>query len=313
MECSIIISTRNRAASLENTLQAFGAVRVPPGWRAELIVVDNASTDRTARVIQDSRLKNVAVRHLHENQPGKSHAQNAGVAAAQGEVLLFTDDDVVPADDWLEQIATPLLGRECEAVLGRIELAAPLQRAWMEPLHKTWLAATDGAGDTVSDLIGANMGIHRTVFQRIPKFDPELGPGALGFGEETLLFLQMREAGFRLRFVPQAVVIHGPDASRLMRNQWLDQARCRGRTSAYILHHWEHGEIRNPFFCLWRIRTKLFLRQLMDPPPALEEEGCPAWEMSYVSELEMCRQFLRERKRPRNYLPHGLVRKQDQA
>ena len=114
MKCSVIISSSNRADALEKTLRAFDDVCVPAGWQAELLVVDNASKDHTAEVVRAARLNNFKVRYLYEGRPGKSNALNAALAVAQGEVLLFTDDDVVPAKDWLEKIATPLVRHECE-------------------------------------------------------------------------------------------------------------------------------------------------------------------------------------------------------
>jgi glucosyl-dolichyl phosphate glucuronosyltransferase len=306
MKCSIIISSSNRATSLEKTLRAFGEVFIPAGWDAELIVVDNASKDCTASMVQAARIKNFRVRYLYEGRVGKSNALNTGLAAALGEVLLFTDDDVVPARDWLEKIATPLLNREYEGVIGKIQLAENLLRPWMELDHKRALAAFAGNCQPVTELIGANMGLHRSVFQRIPGFDPELGPGASGFGEETLLSWQMDKAGLRLGLVSAAVIVHHPDGSRLSRAEWLKGARKRGCSLAYILYHWEHGELKRPLVRHYYLSAKLFFRRLLQPPPPLDAEGCPPWEMSYVAEIEMCRQFLQERKRPRNYERHGM-------
>lgn len=305
MKCSVIISSSNRAVALENTLRTFGEVVIPPGWDAELIVVDNASKDHTAKVVRECQLKNFAVRYLYEGRAGKSNALNAGVAAAQGEALLFTDDDVAPAKDWLEKIATPILNGEYEGVIGKIQLAENLSRPWIKQDHEMALAAFDANGRQVTELIGANMGLHRSVFQRIPGFDPELGPGTSGFGEETLLSWQMTQAGLRLGSV-SAAVVHHPDVSRLLRTEWLKGARRRGSSLAYILHHWQHGEVKQPLVRYYYLSAKLAFRRLLQPPPALNEEGCPPWEMSYVAEMAMCRQFLQECRRPRNYARHGL-------
>lgn len=308
MECSVIISSSNRASAVGKTLRAFGEVSVPPGWSAELIMVDNASKDRTAEVIQSAQLSNFKVRYLHESRVGKSNALNTALAAAQGEVLLFTDDNVVPARDWLEKIATPLLQRECEGVMGQVQLANKLIRPWMNTDHKWWLAISGGPANPAKELVGASMGLHRSVFQRIPGFDPELGPGTSGFGEETLLTWQMCEARLRLKGVPEALVVNHPDASRLLRSQWLNGARKRGASLAYLLHHWQHAGLRWPRLRYYYLSVKLHIRRVLQPPPALNEEGCPPWEMSYLAEMAMCRQFIKERQRPRNYTRHGLKR-----
>jgi glycosyltransferase involved in cell wall biosynthesis len=305
---SVIISTQNRAMALEQTLRAFGNVSIPEEWSAELIVVDNASKDNTAQVVQTAQLSNFKVRYLYEGKPGKSNALNTGFAAAQGEVFLFTDDDVVPAKDWLEKIATPLLQRECDGVTGRLLLADSLLRPWMKADHKMALSAS---GEPAKELVGANMGLHRSVFEHISGFDTELGPGVSGFGEETLFTWQMEKAGLRWEWVPEAIVVHHPDAARLLHSDWLNGACKRGRSMAYLLHHWQHGKLKSPLIRYYYLAVKLFVRRILQPPPALNEEGCPPWEMSYLAEIEMCKQFIKERKRPRNYSLRGLQKNLD--
>ena len=91
---SIIITTRNRAEHLRNTLKSFERLQVPKEWPAELLIVDNASTDHTAEVIKTSQLSQLPVRYWHEPKPGQSNARNSGMANTAGEVIIFTDDDV---------------------------------------------------------------------------------------------------------------------------------------------------------------------------------------------------------------------------
>lgn len=305
MKVSIIICTQNRAPSLAKTLQSFGRVNIPSGWNPELIVVDNGSTDETASVVKDARSK-FTLHYIYESKRGLSNARNAGLAAAEGEAILFTDDDVIPTEKWLEKMSTPLLRGECDGVVGSIQLAEHLLRSWMQPMHKVWLAAPDALPMGFPELIGANMGFHRKVLEQVPAFDPELGSGALGFAEETLFSEQLRSAGCRLRFLAEAAVVHHPDPSRLLRRQWLAAACKHGRSLAYVLHHWRHQPVKTPTLRICCLTVKLYLRRILQPPPPLDGEGCPTWEMSYVTEIEKCRQFIRERRRPRNYVRHGL-------
>jgi glycosyltransferase involved in cell wall biosynthesis len=306
---SIVICTRDRAEFLEQTLKAFGRVEVPAGWDVELLIVDNGSTDGTPAVVQSSRLTNLDIRYVCESKRGQSNARNAGLAKARGSVILFTDDDVAPAPDWLQRMALPLLEGACDAAVGRINLAAHLDRPWMEPQHRLWLAAPERAGDGRLELIGASMGFHRSVLDRVPGFDPELGPGALGFGDDTLFSMQVNHAGFRIREVPEALVVHYPDPARLRRCDWLEAARKRGRTQAYLHHHWLHVKAcRLPRLKSIMFKMKLRLRRLLQPQGPLEKEGCALWEISYVGNIEMCKQFLYESGRPRNYSKQGLAR-----
>lgn len=303
MDCSIIICTRNRGLSLEKTLLAFQSVKVPPGWQVEMIVADNGSTDHTAEVIRSATHAAIEIHSVYELRPGKSRAQNVAVAQARGTALLFTDDDVEPADNWLENMARPLLENRFDAVAGRILLAEDLRRPWFSHLHGIWLAEVrePKVQLNTSGLVGASMGIRRDVFDRIGYFDEELGPGATGFGEETLVWLQMKEAGMRVCPVNDTFLIHRPDPSRLLRSSWLASAKRFGSTRAYLMHHWEYAHVPYPELrALWT-QIKLLLRRLLRRPVRIDGEGCPDWEMSYLVRIEAMKQFVKESRRPRNY------------
>jgi glucosyl-dolichyl phosphate glucuronosyltransferase len=304
MDISIIISTRNRAESLVRTLDSFKAVQIPDGAKAEILVVDNASTDNTRAVAQGAHSGGFSLRYLLEPASGKMHAQNRGLSAAQGTILLTTDDDVVPSKDWLLRMTGPLMRRDYDAMVGRIELGAELSRPWMTNMHKRWLASP-GADGRIGplELIGASMGFHRCVLERVPEFDTELGPGALGFADDALFSWQLQEAGFRIGEEPGALVTHHPDASRLSHSSWLSAARARGRTEAYVLYHWQHSDIKNPRLRRWWLGAKLAARRRVS---RLDQEGAALWEMSYVLHIEKSRQFEVERKRARNYAKRGL-------
>jgi glycosyltransferase involved in cell wall biosynthesis len=309
MDCSIIICTRNRAATLERTLHAFQSVKAPDGWSVELIIADNGSTDKTASVIQKARHPTIEIRHVFEPRPGKSRAQNTAFAVARGEALLFTDDDVVPAPNWLECMARPLLEKCCEAVAGRILLSPELRRSWQTHMHGIWLADVPVLGADSPELVGASMGIHRSVFEKIDAFDEELGPGATGFGEETLLWMQMKEAGLRIQAVHDTFVTHHPAPVRLTRSCWLAAATRYGRTRAYLAYHWEHSPVPCPTLHAIIVRFKLILRRLLSRRARPEAEGCPAWEMSYLARIEGLMRYIEESRRPRNYERRALRRR----
>ncbi len=293
---------------LANTLRAFQNVRVPSNWQVELIVADNGSTDRTADVVKAASHPSIEIRHVYEPQPGKSRAQNTAMAQARGDILLFTDDDVEPAENWVENMARPLFENRCEAVAGRVLLADDLRRPWFTPMHELWLAE---AGDPVGNspgLVGASMGIQRSVFDLIDNFDEQLGPGASGFGEETLVGMQMMQAGLRIHRVTDTHVTHHPDPARLLRSNWLAAAKRFGRTRAYLMHHWEHSRMSCPALLASWVQLKLFLRRLPRRTPRPDDEGCPAWEMSYLTRIESLKGFIDESRKPRNYACRALRR-----
>jgi hypothetical protein len=217
------------------------------------------------------------------------------------------DDDVRPPPGWLDGMSRPILGGTADAVAGGVRLAPHLERPWMERLHRTWLAETVFLDPRQpQEMVGANMAFGRHVLDRVPLFDPELGPGALGQGEEALFSWQLARAGFRLVGALELAVEHHLDPRRLLRESFAAAAVRRGRVLAYQRHHWEHLTVSH----LWRKRARaaatLALRRAKEPRPAVE--GMPAWEMLAVEHLAFLRQWRIERRRPRHYERFGLRR-----
>lgn len=140
---SIIVCTCNRAKALRQTLVSFAELDTPPRIPKELIVVDNALTDDTAEVVASCNLTAIQVRYVHEPRRGKGYAYNRGTAEAQGEVLLFTDDDMRVPANWIAGMCEPVLSGQADAVAGGVKIAPHLERPWMTPGHKAWFAASD--------------------------------------------------------------------------------------------------------------------------------------------------------------------------
>jgi glycosyltransferase involved in cell wall biosynthesis len=302
MNVSVILCTANRSENLRGTLASLAAVTVPAGTTAELVVVDNGSADGTAELLASSRLPNMTVRAVAEPRRGLSHARNRGVSEAKGAALLFIDDDVRPDPGWLVGIADPILAGRAEAVAGAVALAPQLERAWMTARHRAWLAATDSLDFAdPRNLIGANMAIARSVFDRIPRFDTELGAGALGFGEESLFVLELIDAGYRIVGAPQARVEHHFEASRLLRASWLDSARRRGQKAAFLAHHWHHEIHPDAGAQRWKAAARLAFGRARRPHDLRQREGCAEWELLLVRKAAFWKQFLVERARPAKY------------
>lgn len=310
MDISIAICTYNHSDSLRVTLDAVGRARVPEGLRCELIVIDNASTDATAELVKNYRPENqLPVVYLFEPRQGQCFARNAGLAAARGRFIMFTDDDVRPPVDWVEGMCAPLLDGSAHAVAGGVKIAPHLERPWMGWMHRAWLASTDSLDAREPPyMVGANMAFSMEVLERVPAFDTELGPGASGFHDESLFSSQLKLAGYRLVSAFGVTVEHHFDESRLSRASFLDTARKMGRSSAYWAHHWEHEEVRRPRAELALARLRLAKWRAQRWRECRGVEGMPEWEMVLLRQVHFHRQYLEERGRPRNYERHGLVK-----
>lgn len=309
---SIIICTRNRVDSLRQTLASIGQVLVPTGMEAELLVVDNGSSDQTQDVVANAALPNMPVRYIHEPRKGKSYAYNTGMAGANGEVFLFTDDDVRVPPDWIEGMCAPILSGAADAVAGGVCLPPHLVRPWMTLLHRYWLAETGWLDpDEPSEMVGANMAFHRRVLGHVPLFDVELGPGALGFGEESLFGFQLRDAGFRIGAALETCVEHHFDVARLARAYWLADARKRGRTWAYLSYHWFHSAVPSWPACL-RACARYAKWWVCHPEWQLWKEGADEDQLKLLQDAACAMQFRREARSSRRYLRARRANPSDQ-
>jgi glycosyltransferase involved in cell wall biosynthesis len=307
---SIVICTANRADCLRETLAAMARVRVPGDLEAELLVVDNASTDHTALVARTAELANMPVRLVYEPRRGQCHARNRGLAGSAGEVVLFTDDDVRPPVDWIERMCRPILDGEADAVAGGVIPASHLWRPWLKQLGG-WVACTDGLDPRRPErMVGANMAFSRRVLERVPGFDTELGPGALGFHDDTLFARQLLRAGYRIAGRLDVAVEHHFDGGRLCARQLADLARRMGRSDAYVLYHWEHGVVRRPHACLVRAVLGLAWRRVRYAGRwnRADDDGPLPCRLRSAKRVAFLRQYLRERRRPRNYAERGLAK-----
>ena len=304
---SIILCTRDRAKDLQATLRSLDRVAIPNGLDCELLLVDNVSADDTPQVIAAAQMTNMRVRRFREPKAGKSRAGNLGLAEAQGDMIIFTDDDLRYPADWLEAMSRPLREGRFDAVTGSMRLAAHLERPWMGPMHRLWLAAPPEEATSKINLVGANMALRREVLRRVPGFDPELGPGASGFGDDTLFGHQLLEAGYKIGAVPLRTEHHFlPE--RLTRASFLNHAKKLGLSGAYTAHHWEHFQTRLPRLHLAKKIMQLALWRRTHPAEAAQAEGMHPSEMHHLRSLHLYGSLLVESRRPRNYERHGLVK-----
>ncbi len=241
MKVSILICTRDRAVALRQTLSSLARVAVPKGWKVDLLVVDNGSRDGTREVAEAGRFVFGKPRVVLEPVPGVASARNRCLDEAEGDVLLWTDDDVRLPVNWLHKMVEPIQQERMDAVAGGVCLAFGRTRDWMGPCLRSWFASSEGlSSDRPGRMIGANMAFHRRVLDSGVRFDPVLGPGALGMGEETLFSYQIAKSGFVIGAAFDVVVEHAFDPGRLCAGGLARLARSMGRSEAYIAHHW-HG------------------------------------------------------------------------
>lgn len=118
IKVSAIICTYNRAKYLGPAIDSLLDQTVPLS-DYELIIVDNASTDDTARIAKGYGSK---VKYIFEPNQGLSYARNAGFKNSRAEIVAYMDDDAIACRDWIENIIKAFsIGPEIGAAGGKIE------------------------------------------------------------------------------------------------------------------------------------------------------------------------------------------------
>lgn len=211
-----------------------------------MIVVDNGSTDDTAAVVA-SVVDTLPIRCVLEPLPGLSHARNRGVVEANGELIIWTDDDVMVDPSWLSAYIeaasqfpdagffggniTPILEEPANALFIRNfdnEVLGSLmaRRAFAEPPARIELATMP---------YGANFAV-RGAIQKHYRFDPHLGVSPLQRRncEEINMLLEVVADGVSGRTVPKSNVRHFIPAARQTKEYIRQYYAATGETYAFV-------------------------------------------------------------------------------
>lgn len=214
MKISIIVCTRDRVASLLETLDSVvRAIGAAPEAEAEIIVVDNGSRDGT-----DTALKRWSasvssdrfdVLLLAQSRPGVAGSRNAAIARSSGDVIAFIDDDCVVSVPYLRDLMAHYAG-DTESVIrgGRVELGSlqDIDFTTKTEARASRLIHPVHPGGFVH---GCNMTCSRAVIERIGGFDAAFGPGAaFRAAEDTDFIYRGWAAGMAVEYVPDMSVKH---------------------------------------------------------------------------------------------------------
>jgi glycosyltransferase involved in cell wall biosynthesis len=244
---SVIIPTFNRSARLEATVESFTGQSYP-AERFEIVIVDNASTDDTREVAARLTHRFPNVRRMVEKRRGAHYARNAGATVSVGEILYFTDDDMIADPDLLAAIVKPFsLGEDVGSATGRVlpiwETEPP---AWvLEHCRNALLSLIDRGEDLiVSDedpgVFSCHQAILRDVFFRAGGFNPDTNAGEFVGDNETGLNIKVRKLGYRFAYVGEAVIRHVIPASRMtqayLNRRFADQGYCDSYTEFREIH-----------------------------------------------------------------------------
>lgn len=235
LQITLLVCTRNGSRTLDECLRTcLAEVQRNGAPPAEVIVVDNGSTDTTPAILEKSARHNPRwLRVLHASEPGKNHAFEAGVRAARGEIVAIIDDDNYIGPEYLTHVAAFFRDYPAAGVVGSLNrldesVVAPDWFPWAKDLlacERPLIAdrvTVDDRGREIGDLgyiAGAGMAFLKRplldAWDSGYRFFSNTNRQAGITGEDIELCFLLRSMGFRFGFDPQMHLRHDIAAARL--------------------------------------------------------------------------------------------------
>ena len=240
---TLIICSRNRPQLLLETVESVLRGREVP---AELVIIDQSDvTHAVLTALKSDRA--CEIRYRWSQTIGLSRARNIALTLASYEILVFTDDDVIVEPTWFGTIVRALVAAGPRSVItGQVQPGVPLSPDGFVPALKVDPEPAVYEGRPGKDvLFPLNMALYSTAIEEVGNFDERLGAGGPFPGAEDNDFgFRLLEAGYCIRYVPEAVIHH----------------RAWRTAKDYLRLRWGYGLGRGGFYAKyfsWRDRYML--------------------------------------------------------
>lgn len=283
MRASVVVCTRNRSASIKDTLEAISKLNFSD---FETLVVDNSADLEKEKTEQVA--KQFGAKYIYETRRGLNVARNTGVSNATGEIIAFTDDDCLPEKDWLrtttpnfsdpkiwactarivphtregaadllEEVAGQDLGGEKRIFTGDDVKFGPsfLLRNMAKVFSKHMKSRAPvpfGIGH------GSGMTFRKEIFEEIGPFDERFGSGAKLLGCDDLEMLyRVLKSDHAIVYEPAAIVRHNHRFSAEEVFKLRKGYSCSG--AIFMRHYYRRGDLLM-FFMFYGRLTQLLIK-----------------------------------------------------
>ena len=202
---SVLIATRNRPQDLIPCLKSLLAQDYP---NFEIVIFDQSVTDEAQIATRAAYGCPANLRYIRSETVGKSRALNGLVAAAQGEIFAFTDDDTEAPPDWLATIARAFREMpEADLLFGQVFAPSDTQADFHVPAlyfqERRLLKQREVFG------MGANMAFRRSLIEKVIGYDTQLGPGgSLACAEDYDFLYRAQKVGAAAFAEPSVQLVH---------------------------------------------------------------------------------------------------------
>jgi len=251
---SVVVATYNGSRTLQNCLASLWRLDYPD---YEVVLVDDGSTDHTPDIAKSFP----SVHYLRQANQGLSAARNAGIRAATGEIIAFTDDDCRADEDWLYYLVSDLLRSDCAGIGGHNFLPpddSPVAAAVMaSPGGPAHVLLSDTEAEHIP---GCNMAFYKWALEQVGFFDPLYRKA----GDDVDICWRLQDGQFKIGFSPAAFVWH---YRRSTVKAYLKQQIGYGEAEALLIaKHPEHYNAIGGGIWRGRIYASSFTGLLLGPP-----------------------------------------------
>lgn len=279
--CATVVMINRNGGSLLRMAIATCRADLDGLWAArqdfDFLLVDNGSTDDSVPIAK-AELAGASFpwRIVEERTPGVNSARNAGLREARGDLLVFTDSDLLFQQGWLSAYLDAAERYPAVEVfagrvrVGRVEGDVPDWLDLMGQWKRSCIVVQADYGEVagVQPLtseygpVGPNMAFRKSLFDRVGPFDVRFGlrPGSLVAGAEAEFFERLSRLGVLCAWVPEAIVDHPVKRSQMTKRYFLTRLHGVGRVAARI--GWMRGDPAKRLFGLTLYRVPETVRAL---------------------------------------------------
>ena len=196
---SIVVPAYNEEKTIEGCIQSLLGLTYPKN-KYEILIVDNNSNDKTAKIIQEYDIS-----YLKETKPGPSAARNLGIKKAKGEIIAFIDADCVVDKNWLKNLVKGFDNPKIVGSGGKIKVFKPLKmiEKYADRRLYNQKQFIQGIGGLLPFLATVNCADKAEVFKKIGLFDPSFTSA-----EDNDFGWRIHALGYKFSYVSSAIVFH---------------------------------------------------------------------------------------------------------
>lgn len=276
MQLSVIVSTFNRVDDLQRLIGSLLEQNISKSIAWEIVISNNGSTDGTAEVIESLvKTSSIPVRYVYQPRNAKSYGLNAAIRAAKGNILAFTDDDIITPVDWVHNILEYFNNNpNASCIGGPVVLYNEKDKDISVRTSKSFAVySKENFNPGYIPIIGCNMILTRALVESVGFYDVRFGPGSyIGSGDDLDLIYRILVLGFNIQYIPDILVFHNHGRKNLMDVSKVKKRYMIGRGAFYSKYalkdrmvlqwaYWELSTLLKRNWYLWvnntDSRTKL--------------------------------------------------------